>query len=193
MVFLLGFLLPPFNTHGQASSIPPVFKEDFTTIVRLYINGNKSRFLQNIIDTSEDTKEIERAQKELISHTNSRKAYFQYIKSAFASNYDQSPVLFVPDSLVTQLYEGVKEGIFYGDNGLISNDISLKTKSYILIGRGSRDDDFLILDEKGQPFGGAVPTHVKLSLLTRLKSLFTDDLNDAVSHLNKTIDGLVKP
>src|SRR5690606_37307575 len=116
----------------------------------------KSRILKKIIAESEDKKEIDNAQKLLIAHTNDRKAYFQNIYTAFQSNYTVSPVVFLADSLITELYSGTTSGIFYGKDGQVDPEIKIKTDSFIILGRGSRDDDFLILNSEGKPFGPPV-------------------------------------
>lgn len=162
------------------------------TIVRLYLNAPKTKYLENIITTSKVKKEVLLAEKNLIKHQIDRDLYIKNIISSFSNKYSSTPVLFMPDYYSKNLYAEQQSGIFLNISGKVDSTIVLNSNNYIIIGRGSRDDDFLVLGRTGTPYGLPFPHKIKQSFLTRIKSLFSNNFDAVVTRLNNVVGRNIK-
>ena len=156
-----------------------------TAIVRLYMNNPKSKRLEELIKRKDlSDKERSRLQKQLDDHLRERKNYAINTIKAFDEYYDFAKVLFMPDYLTTALNQGKISEIFYNDKAEIDPFIKLETENYFIIGRGNRDEDFIVLDAQGRPLPNEFPARVNLSIIDGIGLLFERRLPKTLKKLN---------
>lgn len=156
-----------------------------TAIVRLYMNRPKATRIEEMLSRKNlSDSDRARLQKQLDDHLKDRKAYAVKTIKAFHEHYDFTRVLFMPDYLTYELYNGATSGIFFNDKAEIDPFIKLETSSSFIIGRASRDEDFVVLDAQGKPLPLEFPSRVNLSIIDGIGLLFERRLPKTLKKLN---------
>lgn len=140
----------------------------------------KLRFLSRNQQLSEVQRQILQSRVQEIEQEN--EIINQSLIKAFSANYYFSDVHFIYDSSLTQLKNGVQQGIFVNKNGKIDTSIELNTEDYFIcnytLASKSKEIEGLVIynskmEKVKEPFPGVAVSGS--SGLNMLLQLFTDD------------------
>lgn len=166
--------------------------ENGVLIVQIATQDNKIEQIEKLIKSNPDNKRFKKMLEEV---TVESEALLNATIKAYTKHYDFSKVLFMPDTMVSRLYDGERTGLFIDGSGEINESIKLETEEFYICyagfpeGSSSGKKNLVIVDEAGKSLSTPFPYAIPFYSLgkTLLGSSDAEAIEDAVIKQNRRL------